>query len=155
MTTKERNTKILIGSAIGIIAAIMYGHKFKDPAAAAANFADVSVIGRGKPVLLQFGSQSYALSREMIFWLSLTKNIPDNSQWLIAMCKKTSPWRKNTPSPPFLYRYSSTKTARNCSATRGSFPKPISWPSGKNWALNYQSSLFPISIGVRFYCRGD
>jgi thioredoxin-like negative regulator of GroEL len=77
MTTKERNTKILIGSAIGIIAAIMYGHKFKDPAAAAANFADVSVIGRGKPVLLQFGSQSYALSREMILILAeLDKKYP-------------------------------------------------------------------------------
>lgn len=76
MTIKERNTKILIFSAIGVLAALMYGHKSSDQTAM-VNFADISVIGQGTPVLLELGTQLSAPCRTMTLVLvELTKEYP-------------------------------------------------------------------------------
>jgi thioredoxin 1 len=82
MTAKQRNTKILIGSAIGVLAALMYGHKTSDHKIV-DNFADVSVIGQGRPVLLELGSQLSAPCRTMVrVLLELNEEYP--GQFTIA-----------------------------------------------------------------------
>jgi thioredoxin 1 len=82
MTAKQRNTKILIGSAIGVLAALMYGHKSSDQTGV-VNFADVSVIGLGRPVLLELGTQLSAPCRKMTVVLNeLAKEYP--GQFVIA-----------------------------------------------------------------------
>jgi thioredoxin 1 len=82
MTVKERNTKILVFSAIGVLAALMYGHKASDQTPV-ANFASDSVIGQGKPVLLELGTQLSAPCRKMAGILyELAKEYP--GQFTIA-----------------------------------------------------------------------
>jgi thioredoxin 1 len=82
MTTKERNTKILVFSAIGVLAALMYGHKASDQTLV-ANFASDSVIGQGKPVLLELGTQLSSPCRKTAAALNeLAKEYP--GQFTIA-----------------------------------------------------------------------
>jgi thioredoxin 1 len=76
MTTKERNMKIMLFSAIGVLAALMYGHKASDQTPV-ANFASDSVIGKGMPVLLELGTQLSAPCRKMALTLNeLAKEYP-------------------------------------------------------------------------------
>jgi thiol-disulfide isomerase/thioredoxin len=55
MTVKERNNMILFGAAFGIVAAMTVGHRHSQKQVE-VNFANVSVIGQGKLVLLELGS---------------------------------------------------------------------------------------------------
>jgi thiol-disulfide isomerase/thioredoxin len=55
MTIKERNNMILFAAAFGIIMAMMYTRRSSQHPE--TNFAKLSVIGQGKPVLLELGGQ--------------------------------------------------------------------------------------------------
>ncbi len=63
MTLKGRNNMILAVAIVGIAAAMMLQRNYQQRTM--EHFADASVVGKGKPVLLELGSHQCVPCREM------------------------------------------------------------------------------------------